>query len=1097
MEDGKNNKAIESDNIEISRHKAAEKYRDVYSLSQYIMAWSYIENGQYFILSDGSIMKCYEFLMAPTSSMSDAALRAMSDSISNSLSRLPANTIIQSIIAPSIDINDDISLYKKGGGGGHPFFDAIEMRKVDFFLFTRREPMFQWRGAMSSYMTRRLRGVLCIIIVPTESAGGLWASFCDALESLRLQFLSFLGKSARRKQFTEETYNSPAFKRFVALKQQLCEQAESAALTLCSALEARGVSLQPLSASSYIALLRSLIYPTSSSDNKAWDPSVPISHQIGITDVVANFAEGYVKAGFVYHKCLTLSSLPKYSYPGYFTRPQTSFSGLTLLDSLHRGFLSISGIVLDRKEVRLYLERRARFVNGGFAVKERRPFLLSDINLAHSKIEGQGRNVFMGQITISCWEMSPDEARKSAEKIRERLEQIDLRMRTEVHHAPSLWLQSLPGNYAPSLPESRRLHWIIDDTMADFLPFYGMSRGTKRSRFMAHNRLGEPVHIDLFDGAAPHGVVIGASGSGKSFFINNFVADFLRAPNTQAFFIDKGRSYETMTSLLGDDGQFSVFGLKSRTCINPCAGTLSQASSFLQAFIAYLVTQSKERDQLTAYQVGLLAKAINTAFERKQKTGLPYNGSYADAKKTYQGYYFHKIYKRFIIQRLDRSEIAMIERAKSAESSRTPEFTIYYAARLHGRDRHVGWERAADVPQDVVEWFSSRQAEITDEVSGVNGVCIIYRQDSLELSMDREKIIYEPLQDIMILECQREDDLAIAVSAGVTVKYPEEFLEHYRNKIEEQVRSNPLYASASKQAIDEYVAMQMAEIPPQELFIWSNGCITTQGEVFLSDIQRELANYGDPEAESIASRLLPYVGNGIYAGFFDGKTEFHIHGKKIVCWETEELASAGEHLLGAIVGSLLQNIILYGQTDEGRGIQKIVILEEFWQLLAVDMISLQVINMYRTARKFNTGVLCVSQLITDFTNTNAGKQIIDQANFRFVLMQPANVVAESQQTLKLTPEQVELLSSVVSQRGLFSEIMYLRGDTGECDVMRLVPNPFFYWVATTHPQEAKLRERRIKEMALEIKDRKEATRIAIMRLADEYPHGLEHGKRAS
>ncbi|MCX8013155.1 MAG: TraC family protein [Rectinema sp.] len=1075
----------------VTRLQLAENgQKNVFSVSHHLMPWSYMVDDQVFVLSDGSVMKVLECFAAATSVMSDAALRHTSEIIAKALSRLPANTIVQCTISPTVNIDDDIASYRKQGNGEHPLFSAIEAKKIEFFLETRRTPMFTWKSIGGAFSTRKFRILLCVIIVPDTSAGSLQASFTDVMTTLSERLRSFFQKNAN----VPVDDLTATERRFAQLREHLLEQVQNASSNVITALQGRGIAVRPLSVTDYIGAMRGLMYPQASIDAVSWDPYTPLAHQMPISDLLVDFNEGYVFADGVYHRCASLAGLPKYSYPGFLSRPQQVFNGLTVLDYLTQGHITFSGIVLSRQAVRNYLEKRRRFILGGFSVKERRPYLLADIDLMYQKIEGEGRNVLMSQLLLSTWDTDPLEARKRIEKLREKLEQIDLRFRVEIHHAASLWFQSLPGNYAPSLPESRRLHWMADDTVADFLPLYGMSRGSQRARFMAHNRMGEPVRIDLFEGAAPHGVVIGASGSGKSFFISNLVADFLRNDKTQAFFIDKGRSYETLTALCGEDGQYNVFGLKSRTCINPCAGTLAQAGAFLNAFIAYLVVQNKERDALTSDQVSLIAQAINKAFERKQSQILPYEGGFADAVAKYPGVYFHYMGKRFRIKRLDRNSIAALERAKSTESGRTPEYFVLFIARLMGKDRQSGWERAADVPEDVREWFDARQAEIEDQIPGIPGLHVLYRQESLEAAMQREMFHYEPNNQYMLLECQREEDLEVAVNAGAEVIYPEEFLSEQRDRILQSIRENPAYANATEQAIKEYVDMRMGEISAADFFRWMPGKIVTQAEVFLSDIARELLYMGDDRAASVGARLEPYVGKGVFAGFFDGRTDFKISGKRIVCWEIEELASAGQHLLGAVVGSLLQTLILYGQTEEGRQVQKIVILEEFWQLLESDMIAEQVINMYRTARKFNTGVLCISQLISDFASSKNGRRILDQANYRFILLQPANVVAETPETLRFTPEQEALLATVTSQRGLFSEIFWQRIDSNECDVMRLVPNPYFYWVATTHPLEVRARERLIKEIALEVRDRREATRLALEKLSREYPHGIENRK---
>jgi hypothetical protein len=216
---------------------------------------------------------------------------------------------------------------------------------------TRRRPMFSWKNVGGSYMTRRFRILLSIIIVPDEVSGGVGASLFDSVKSLGEQVKGFFaGKKVVRveRSVTEE--------RFESLRHKLVDQLEMATSSLVMVLNGRGVTVKPIAISSYIGSLRGILYPISGGERVEWDPEKPISHQTPISDVTVDFSEGWIKADGVYHRCASLAGLPKASYPGYLSRPQSMYNGLTVLDFLTQGFISFSGIVLDRKEVRNYLE---------------------------------------------------------------------------------------------------------------------------------------------------------------------------------------------------------------------------------------------------------------------------------------------------------------------------------------------------------------------------------------------------------------------------------------------------------------------------------------------------------------------------------------------------------------------------------------------------------------------------------------------------------------------------------------------------------------------------------------------------------------------
>ena len=91
----------------------------------------------------------------------------------------------------------------------------------------------------------------------------------------------------------------------------------------------------------------------------------------------------------------------------------------------------------------------------------------------------------------------------------------------------TLFLQTLPLGFDPAYPEERflrRARRLPAPNLAQLLPLYGDFRGTATPALLYLNRRGEAVGFDHFDSpTAPHAVVVGTSGSGKSFAINHLV----------------------------------------------------------------------------------------------------------------------------------------------------------------------------------------------------------------------------------------------------------------------------------------------------------------------------------------------------------------------------------------------------------------------------------------------------------------------------------------------------------------------------------------------------------------------------------------------
>ena len=67
-----------------------------------------------------------------------------------------------------------------------------------------------------------------------------------------------------------------------------------------------------------------------------------------------------------------------------------------------------------------------------------------------------------------------------------------------------------------------------------------------------------PFRFDLHQGDVGHTMIVGPTGSGKSVLLNTIALQWLRYPEAQVFYFDKGASSRASTLLAG--GQFFVLG---------------------------------------------------------------------------------------------------------------------------------------------------------------------------------------------------------------------------------------------------------------------------------------------------------------------------------------------------------------------------------------------------------------------------------------------------------------------------------------------------------------------------------------------------------
>jgi len=1117
----------------VSRVDLVNRVTTTQSVSNYLMCTSYDPTDQLYTLADLSLGVALEITPLAASVLSDDELTTYSDAVATALSRLPEHALVQTLIVPAMNVDAEIADFQAQGGDPHPVLSTHERMVADQFRRSVARPLFAFQFGEGGFKTKRYRILLLIVLRPDAQVGGAKASLSDFIATLwdRMPHQG-RGRAVQRGRAEE---------RYLGMRARLAKRLQECARRLEGTLRTNHLPSRRLEPAELIGLSRMMLWPDGALTHRShWDTTQQIATQLPIGDIAVECASGSVLSDRWVFKTLSMSGVPRATSPGTLTLPNQSLGFFTLLDFIGDGFVTIAGHCKPLADMRTFIEKRTTFVKGGFAIPAKVDQLLTDCDLASFYLETDRRRMFDTQLTLVVRARSEREAQERAEKIRDKAADIGVDCRIENHYAPSALFQALPFGFSPTIPEARRLFILPDRGLADFMPLFMLSRGTRRAGMLLHNRLGEPFFLDPFDSpTAAHMVICGESGSGKSFFTNYLIFSLGRRPQSQVFAIDKGRSYATATSILGQAGAYHNLGLTAKTCINAFAGTLGSSAAFLRKFIAHLASQVPS-DRLTSEQLGIVDACITRAFTRKQlaTTWLRFQ----DIATAYpRGTWIDRCRKRLVIEPLDELQRSAIEQLKTRDAGRTPEFEIYTRAWLHGRShggaacgssssmagtagtaaagdaaQHGAHERVREpdevfsdsrsINQETAAWLVSRGFLLEDHTlpdpdcgqAPRRQACVLYLTATQERTLAIDGFAFTPLRDALVLEAARREDVQDLHDAGVVVRLPEDYRMACRARLEHELGES--HPRASREVIAELLAARLAELDPVAYFDTVTGSVRLQFEVYFSDFIRELTAHPDQErAGPIHSRLSAYHGTGALAGFFDGETQFDLNDRKLVTFELQELSSAGEHLVAAVVGTLLQMLILYCQgesrPDGGpRSYVKYIILDEFWALLAVPMVAELVITGLRTLRKHNTAIICISQLVRDFTSSEQGRVVLSGAQHRVLLRQPPDVIAELDRLLSWSAEQQGLMYSVVSAKGLFSEALIDIPNQGISEVARFVPTPYAYWIFTTAPEDVKQRDRARNELRAAGHHADVALDLALRACAERWPNGFSAGE---
>ncbi|MDE1976884.1 MAG: ATP-binding protein, partial [Elusimicrobia bacterium] len=189
-----------------------------------------------------------------------------------------------------------------------------------------------------------------------------------------------------------------------------------------------------------------------------------------------------------------------------------------------------------------------------------------------------------------------------------------------------LFLQSIPGH----AELNDRQFYAQTDALAGFLPLSGTWRGSASKKALLETPMGELVGLDPFDPELPakHGLVLGATGSGKSFTVNYLLNNFMIASqDNHVVIIDVGGSYRKTARTF--DGEYLEVALEERFGFNPFPPKSKIAPNAVfdddaVAYLSLLISRMCASAARTsdAYEKGFLERAIKAAYAGKEEVLL-------------------------------------------------------------------------------------------------------------------------------------------------------------------------------------------------------------------------------------------------------------------------------------------------------------------------------------------------------------------------------------------------------------------------------------------------------------------------------------------
>jgi type IV secretion system protein VirB4 len=189
----------------------------------------------------------------------------------------------------------------------------------------------------------------------------------------------------------------------------------------------------------------------------------------------------------------------------------------------------------------------------------------------------------------------------------------------ERYNLLNAFFATIPGNRQFNL----RKQWALNANHADLSFLFTVDSGRRWNSHLEREYLAvletahaTPYYLNLHSGDVAHTLVLGATGSGKSFTLN-FLIESMQKYEPLTFIFDLGGSYETLTRSFG--GTYLNVGLKNPGfTINPFSLEPTHGNlNFLYLFLKVLI-EANGRYELTPED----DKALYAAIERAYKLPL-------------------------------------------------------------------------------------------------------------------------------------------------------------------------------------------------------------------------------------------------------------------------------------------------------------------------------------------------------------------------------------------------------------------------------------------------------------------------------------------
>jgi type IV secretion system protein VirB4 len=227
-------------------------------------------------------------------------------------------------------------------------------------------------------------------------------------------------------------------------------------------------------------------------------------------------------------------------------------------------------------------------------VDESKEAQIHDLGEALKELEIKGNYFGNYSLTVVIYDEELAKVESASADFYKAFSVHDAQLYEEKYNLFNAYLSTVPGNYAFNL----RSMLILNSNYADYSFLFTLHSGHKTNDHLKEEYLAvletnhrTPYFLNLHCKDTAHSVILGRTGSGKSFLLN-FLITNLQKYDPYTFIFDLGGSFESLTRLF--EGTYVKVGLRNKAFqINPfCLPKTKSNLDFLALFVQILAEGS-------------------------------------------------------------------------------------------------------------------------------------------------------------------------------------------------------------------------------------------------------------------------------------------------------------------------------------------------------------------------------------------------------------------------------------------------------------------------------------------------------------------------